>query len=156
MDINQFTYTRAIIVVSLCLAVSYFRVQSVVAEILHMSIARLALLLAAHQQTTAFPVGLKSLGKFKPVSRVRLSSTMDSLLNSPKLELNDGSFHPQIGFGTYKVGFIPASASSAVADPSDANKVERTARECVVDALSVGYRFLGKLLRSSDTAEYLT
>lgn len=49
--------------------------------------------------------------------------------------------HPQIGFGTYKVGFIPASASSAVANPSE-DKVERTARECVADALSLGYRFL--------------
>lgn len=25
--------------------------------------------------------------------------------------LNDGYKHPKIGFGTYKVGFIPASAS---------------------------------------------
>lgn len=49
--------------------------------------------------------------------------------------------HPQIGFGTYKVGFIPASASSAVANPSE-DEVERTARECVADALSLGYRFL--------------
>jgi len=69
------------------------------------------------------------------------SSVMESLLNCPKLELNDGTLHPQIGFGTYKVGFIPASASSAVANPSE-DEVERTARECVADALSLGYRFL--------------
>ena len=45
--------------------------------------------------------------------------------------------------GTYKVGFIPASASAAVANeiPKDAEK-ERTAEECVLDALNVGYRFL--------------
>ena len=48
--------------------------------------------------------------------------------------------HPAIGFGTYKVGFIPASASAAVA--GDSATVERTAEECVSDALSVGYRFL--------------
>jgi diketogulonate reductase-like aldo/keto reductase len=48
--------------------------------------------------------------------------------------------HPVIGFGTYKVGFIPASASAAVA--GSAGGVERTAEECVSDALSVGYRFL--------------
>lgn len=45
--------------------------------------------------------------------------------------------------GTYKVGFIPASASAAVANEipkSDTN--ERTAEECVLDALNVGYRFL--------------
>jgi len=49
--------------------------------------------------------------------------------------------HPQIGFGTYKVGFIPASASAAVAKEAPTT-VERTAEECVSDALSVGYRFL--------------
>lgn len=43
------------------------------------------------------------------------------------------------GFGTYKVGFIPASASSAA--PSDSGP-QRTAEECVSDALAVGYRFL--------------
>ena len=69
------------------------------------------------------------------------SGVLESLLNCPTIPLNDGSLHPQIGFGTYKVGFIPASASSAVSNPS-ADKVERTARECVADALSLGYRFL--------------
>ena len=49
--------------------------------------------------------------------------------------------HPSIGFGTYKVGFIPASASAAVAKEAPTT-VERTAEECVSDALSVGYRFL--------------
>jgi diketogulonate reductase-like aldo/keto reductase len=53
--------------------------------------------------------------------------------------------HPAIGFGTYKVGFIPASASAAVAPPQTPGveiEIERTAQECVADALSVGYRFL--------------
>lgn len=49
--------------------------------------------------------------------------------------------HPAIGFGTYKVGFIPSSASASVAG-AETTQVERTAEECVLDALEVGYRFL--------------
>jgi len=48
-----------------------------------------------------------------------------------------------IGFGTYKVGFIPASASSAA--PTSGGAASNTgpsARECVRMALEVGYRFL--------------
>ena len=59
---------------------------------------------------------------------------------SPSLKLNDGTSHPAHGFGTYKVGFIPASASAAVAGTETG--VQRTAEECVRDALEVGYRFL--------------
>jgi diketogulonate reductase-like aldo/keto reductase len=69
-----------------------------------------------------------------------LSST-SSLVNCPTIPLRDGTFHPVIGFGTYKVGFIPASASAVVAG-AQATTIERTAQECVEDALSVGYRFL--------------
>jgi hypothetical protein len=47
------------------------------------------------------------------------------------LVLNDGTKHPMIGFGTYKVGFIPASASSAAANPSTAATAGPSARECV-------------------------
>ena len=50
--------------------------------------------------------------------------------------------HPAIGFGTYKVGFMPASASEAVNKPSTSSTTERTAVECVADALDTGYRFL--------------
>jgi diketogulonate reductase-like aldo/keto reductase len=62
--------------------------------------------------------------------------------------------HPAIGFGTYKVGVIPASASSSVAASSSSSSssdkntamtgadLQRTASECVADALDVGYRFL--------------
>ena len=53
----------------------------------------------------------------------------------------DGTPHPAIGFGTYKVGVIPASASSAVAG-TDSTADQRTAEECVRNALEVGYRFL--------------
>ena len=31
----------------------------------------------------------------------------------PMITLNDGKLHPAMGYGTYKVGFVPASASSA-------------------------------------------
>lgn len=64
-----------------------------------------------------------------------------SLDQCPPLILRDGSCHPAMGFGTYKVGFIPASASAAVAQTQRPH-LERTARECVSDALQVGYRFL--------------
>lgn len=67
-----------------------------------------------------------------------------TLLNCPTISLRDGTNHPAIGFGTYKVGFIPASASSAAATTASVApiQVERTAEECVSDALDVGYRFL--------------
>jgi len=65
------------------------------------------------------------------------NAAKDALLNCPSITLLDGTKHPSIGFGTYKVGFIPSSASSAATDT-----VERTAEECVSDALDVGYRFL--------------
>ena len=47
-----------------------------------------------------------------------------------------------IGFGTYKVGFIPASASAAVAGQEAQGSKQETARECVLSALECGYRFL--------------
>ena len=60
--------------------------------------------------------------------------------------LNDGRKHPLVGYGTYKVGFVPASASSVAAAAGDAAAAtqveEATAAECVETALRVGYRFL--------------
>jgi len=41
--------------------------------------------------------------------------------------------HPLLGYGTYKVGVVPASASAA-------GKVTRTTAEVLADALEVGYR----------------
>jgi diketogulonate reductase-like aldo/keto reductase len=41
-----------------------------------------------------------------------------------------------------QVGFIPASASAATAGAQSAGGTEKTARECVAEALGVGYRFL--------------
>lgn len=74
---------------------------------------------------------------------------VDTLLDCPRIPLQVSTadakqmMHPAIGFGTYKVGFIPASASSVTAaSPDNAATVERTAEECISDALSCGYRFL--------------
>ena len=75
-----------------------------------------------------------------------------SLWTCPTITLRNGMVHPQIGFGTYKVGYLPPSASAAVAaqgststataSSSAGGATERTAQECVLDALQVGYRFL--------------
>mmetsp|Transcript_53569 Transcript_53569/g.106271 ORF Transcript_53569/g.106271 Transcript_53569/m.106271 type:complete len:365 (+) Transcript_53569:2-1096(+) len=62
--------------------------------------------------------------------------------NEQSFTLNDGTQHPAIGFGTYKVGFIPASASASASGEEDAGAQGPTARECVTAALEVGYRFL--------------
>lgn len=72
---------------------------------------------------------------------MRLQSIVRSLMNIPSIPMYDSTPHPVIGFGTYKVGFVPKSASSAVASSSN-QVVEQTAEECVQNALSVGYRFL--------------
>lgn len=87
--------------------------------------------LSAAFSTTAFPRRVYS------TTAIR----MHSLSNPPILTLRNGMEHPAIGFGTYKVGFIPASASAAVANEAPTT-VERTAEECVSDALATGYRFL--------------
>ncbi len=59
----------------------------------------------------------------------------------PTVQLNDGNTHPLLGFGTDKVGFIPASASASVTGNEASGSQGPTARECVGDALKVGYRF---------------
>lgn len=72
----------------------------------------------------------------RPSTR-NMSTTRSDSIPCPTIALRDGTPHPAIGFGTYKVGFIPASASSAASDGP-----LRTASECVADALACGYRFL--------------
>ena len=69
----------------------------------------------------------------------RSSPRMSSLSSAPTVTLNDGTAHPQIGFGTYKVGFIPASASAAVAGAEASGGEVATATDIVRDALDVGY-----------------
>ena len=62
-------------------------------------------------------------------------------ISIPSITLHDGTEHPVIGYGTYKVGVIPASASSAVASGSTDTDAVSPA-ECVANALGMGYRFL--------------
>ena len=61
------------------------------------------------------------------------------IVDAPVLTLNDGRAHPQLGYGTYKVGFVPASASGAggvaMGQGGDAKEIVRA-------ALELGYRFL--------------
>jgi diketogulonate reductase-like aldo/keto reductase len=68
-------------------------------------------------------------------------NTRESLLQCPKITLHDGTLHPCIGFGTYKVGFMPASASSVAAVGSAMSKPEKSTQESILDALDCGYRF---------------
>jgi len=58
----------------------------------------------------------------------------------PSIKLNDGTSHPLIGYGTYKVGFVPASASSAAGGQT--TESGPSAAECIGNALKAGYRFL--------------
>jgi diketogulonate reductase-like aldo/keto reductase len=53
--------------------------------------------------------------------------------SAPVTKLNNGVDHPLLGYGTYKVGVVPASASAGGA-------VTRTTKEVLDDALAVGYR----------------
>lgn len=89
---------------------------------------------------TATPSKHQGSGVFGSSTTILRMSSSVCLSNCPTIPLRNGMAQPAIGFGTYKVGFIPASASAAVA--GNAGGVERTAEECVSDALSVGYRFL--------------
>jgi diketogulonate reductase-like aldo/keto reductase len=102
------------------------------------SLRRLTALVATARASSAFhPTYEPHIVRFFASTTSRLHLTMT---DTPTVALRNGMTHPAIGFGTYKVGFIPASASAAVA--GTAGGVERTAEECVADALRVGYRFL--------------
>ena len=63
------------------------------------------------------------------------------VMTIPSVTLNDGTQHPIIGYGTYKVGVVPASASNAAADASTDTAAVNPA-DCVAAALELGYRFL--------------
>lgn len=111
------------------------------------------LLLGSKRSISSFSFGLPKntsnqdyrLSSFNSSKRLHMSSSTcssdkEALLSCPKIRLNNGQDHPAIGFGTYKVGFIPASASSTTSGQS--TTVDRTAKDCVKDALESGYRFL--------------
>eukprot|EP00935_MAST-01C_sp_MAST-1C-sp1_P000499 g499.t1 len=65
-----------------------------------------------------------------------LSRAQAQLKAAGFFELNDGTKHPKIGYGTYKVGYIPASATGSGGGGGDPSK----ASACVADAVEVGYR----------------
>uniref|UniRef100_A0A6B2LAV9 NADP-dependent oxidoreductase domain-containing protein n=1 Tax=Arcella intermedia TaxID=1963864 RepID=A0A6B2LAV9_9EUKA len=54
--------------------------------------------------------------------------------------MNDGVLHPLIGYGTYKVGYIPPSASSAGGVAASLASDKET-KDIFKNALDVGYRF---------------
>lgn len=91
----------------------------------------------ASRLVTAFVGAARGLSRSPP----RMASSLGGA-SAPTIKLNDGTSHPQIGFGTYKVGFIPASASAAVAGAEESGGEVQTATSIVMDALDVGYRFL--------------
>jgi diketogulonate reductase-like aldo/keto reductase len=53
--------------------------------------------------------------------------------------MRNGLLHPAIGFGTYKVGYVPPSSSEAAAL---IGQPQRSAVQIMMDALAAGYRFL--------------
>jgi diketogulonate reductase-like aldo/keto reductase len=66
-----------------------------------------------------------------------VSKAQSQILNGGHYLLNDGTEHPKIGYGTYKVGYIPASATGSGGGGGDGSE----ARACIKDAVEVGYRF---------------
>lgn len=65
-----------------------------------------------------------------------------SIWNCPSIPMRNGLMHPAIGFGTYKVGYVPPSSSSVAAGNSSAGVPLRSAVAVMADALTAGYRFL--------------
>lgn len=56
--------------------------------------------------------------------------------------LNDGTTHPMIGYGTYKVGVVPSSASGSGATAAAADSEAVNPAKCVKQAIELGYRFI--------------
>lgn len=69
-----------------------------------------------------------------------MSDEAAELASRPLITLSDGTCHPSIGFGTYKCGSIPASASASAS--SNTGEASPPARDIVSEALACGYRFL--------------
>mmetsp|Transcript_52340 Transcript_52340/g.84695 ORF Transcript_52340/g.84695 Transcript_52340/m.84695 type:complete len:321 (-) Transcript_52340:258-1220(-) len=55
------------------------------------------------------------------------------------LTLNDGSQHPLVGFGTYKIGFVPASSNTA---DQPGHAPDQDPKEIIKDAIATGYRYI--------------
>jgi diketogulonate reductase-like aldo/keto reductase len=74
----------------------------------------------------------------RPYSRslTTMSASSISVMTIPTIPLRNGQNHPAIGFGTYKVGYMPPSASAATTTTTN----HRPAGEVIQDALKAGYR----------------
>ena len=55
------------------------------------------------------------------------------------LELSDGSLHPMAGFGTYKIGFVPASSNTA---GQAGHAPDHDPKEIIKEAVAAGYRYI--------------
>ena len=77
-----------------------------------------------------------------PLSRLLVASLSlarcRALSMAATTTLNDGHTHPLVGYGTYKVGVMPASASGAATDVVEAVNPA----DCVAEAVGLGYRFI--------------
>lgn len=89
------------------------------------------------RRASAIAAPSRQMGPLAP----RGASAADQLASAQPVALRDGTLHPACGYGTYKVGVVPASASAAAAGAEAAGATQRSAAECVADALEVGYRF---------------
>lgn len=61
------------------------------------------------------------------------------IVKIPSIMMKDGRRHPLVGYGTYKVGYIPATASEA---NEEENGECDDAEKIVLNALRLGYRFI--------------
>merc|ERR1719253_1487282 len=93
-----------------------------------MRLVAVALLLTSRAFSFSPRVGAHRSSRFARADTFALFASAREM-DCPTIPLRDGTPHPAISFGTYKVGFIPASASSAVAAPG-AETVQRMAEEC--------------------------
>eukprot|EP00960_Hanusia_phi_P076385 768554-Hanusia_phi.AAC.4 len=57
----------------------------------------------------------------------------------PTVRLRNGVEHPLIGYGTYKIGFVPASSNSA-SEPG--HSPDQDPAEIIKDAIACGYRYI--------------
>ena len=69
------------------------------------------------------------------LARKRKAQSFDLAFRTLKYTLNDKARHPAIGFGTYKCGVVPASATAGAG-----KRDIRSAKDIISDAIEVGYR----------------
>ena len=65
------------------------------------------------------------------------TTTTTAVGTVPSVAMHNGAMHPLTGFGTYKVGVIPASASAS----ADSVLATRDPKDIIKDAITAGYRY---------------